>query len=623
MRLVIFDCESFYDPPSGYTLSKMTTESYIRDPRFELHGAAIKWSPDTLAQWYTEPQLRWTLKQEDWSDTLLISHHAQFDHLILSHHYDVHPKMSGCTMSMARLMLGNHIGVSLDSVRKEFGIAPKVTPYNLFVGKHWNEMSSGVQQLVAEGACDEVESKWLIFQRLMADGFPAEELDVVDSTIKMFTEPCLRADSALLARVWADEEVKKKTRLTALGFDISTEEGRKHAESQLQSADLFAKLLREHGIEPAMKEGKPLADGTPKPIYAFAKTDPFMEELLADEDDEIRALAEARLGIKSTLLQTRAETLGWMASRGFLCVYLRYAGAHTSRWGGGDGSNFQNFTSGSDINAALCSPEGFLIAAPDASQIECRLLNMMAGQHDKIEDFRDGRDPYVGVATAFYGYAVNKKEHPDERQVGKVLELQCGFGSGGPKIQHTLRIKAKIILDAAGGMKARDAYRDTHPAVVQLWKDGEMTIKRMSNWLSFDWGPMRVQCDVERGRRRIILPNGIQLIYDTLEWHKGEEDSYWRLKTRKGWVKLYGAKLVENVIQALARVVVSQAMLRLKHKGYRTVSMKHDELWILVPRDGNEERHKQLLIDELSVTPAWMPGIPLAAEAVMGERYGK
>lgn len=324
MRYVVIDIESYFD--QDYTFSKLSTEQYTRDKRFEVHGAGIKWSKDNAAIWYPERELRQVLKDEDWSDVFLISHHAHWDHLALSHHYDVHPKMSGCTLSMARLLLGNHIGVSLDSVRHHFGLAPKITPYKDFIGKHWHEMPLQVQQLIADGCCDECESIWKIFGLLMKE-FPPEELLIVSETVKMFTEPVLRADSDLLARIWEKEAREKYARLSDLGI----------AASELQSSDRFAELLRAEGIEPETKEGKPNKDGSEKRNYCFAKTDPFMEGLLEHEDDRIRALAEARIGAKSTLLQTRAETLGWMHRRGNLCVYLRMYGAHTTRWSGGDG----------------------------------------------------------------------------------------------------------------------------------------------------------------------------------------------------------------------------------------------------------------------------------------------
>ena len=168
MRFCAIDFETEFD--QDFSLSRLSTEQYIRDPRFKAHGAAIKWSKDHAAKWYDEPQLRYILSQEDWSDVFLISHHAHFDHLILSHHYSVVPGMSGCTLSMARLLLGNHISVSLDSVRAQFDMPVKRTPYNLFKGKRWNELDQPTRDLVAEGACDEVESIWKLFGILLRGG---------------------------------------------------------------------------------------------------------------------------------------------------------------------------------------------------------------------------------------------------------------------------------------------------------------------------------------------------------------------------------------------------------------------------------------------------------------------
>jgi hypothetical protein len=622
MRIVVIDFETFFTNVKDargipYSLTHHSTESYVRHEWFEAHGAAIKWNKDTPARWYDERQLREVLKSEDWSDVFLLSHHANFDHLILSHHYSVAPRMSGCTLSMARLLLGNHISVSLDSVRQQFGLPVKRTPYHLFKGKRWRELSDEIRQQVADGACDEVESIWTLFG-ILSKQFPSEEYSVVDTTIKMFTQPVLRADTELLAQIWEKEESDKSRRLADLGVSAI----------ELQSSDRFADLIRAEGIEPETKEGPERKDGSRGIIYAFAKTDYFMEELLEHENPRVRALAEARIGQKSTLMQTRAETLGWMASRGYLCVYLRYAGAHTTRWSGGDKTNFQNFKKpdpdlppdeNPNIRDAILAPEGYVLIKPDCSQIECRLLNFVAGQHDVIERFRNGEDPYVNVASAFYGYPVNKRDHPTERQCGKVLELQAGYGSGGDKIRHTLRTKtkSKILLTPEEGIKARDAYRDTHTAVVDLWKQGGRMLARLAGGPPTTWGP----CEVRN--HRIVLPNKTELIYDTLEFHRPESEEetktdwdregWWRLRTRRGWTKMYGAKLVENLIQALARVVVSQAMLRVVQMGYRVVSMEHDSLWILIPEQ-NAEEHAERCRLELCRGVPWLPGLPLDAE---------
>lgn len=590
----------------------MSTEHYIRDPRFEAHGCAVKLSPDLPAKWWDRGELPQLFSEVDWSTKAILCHHAQFDGLILSHHYGVRPRFWLDTLSMARLLLGNHLSVSLDAVRKHFGIPAKLTPYNLFRGKHWSELDSAVKKMVADGACDEVESVFRIFCLLGKD-FPREEYAIVDMVVKMFTQPVLGADVGMLRDIWRAEAVAKQARAAALAVD----------EAELRSADRFADLLRAAGVEPEVKNS-PTDPG--RQIWAFAKTDPFMESLLDHDDERVRALAEARIGAKATTLQTRAATLGGMLRRGDLCVYKHYCGAHTTRMSGGDGTNFENLKSDAEVPAgeptirrAIKAPPGWVLVKPDASQIECRLLNFVAGQDDKVEEFRQGKDPYVGVASAFAGFPVTKAEHPALRQAGKVVELQAGYQSGAAKIQGTLRIKAKIIVDLPTAERWKKGYRDTHPAVEHLWRTAGRMIARIAGGDPLAWGPSVVRDGA------VWLPNGCAMRYPDLQWHvpTDEEreklapfkwDGFWRYRSRKGWVELYGGKLVENWIQGLARVVVFQAAARIAAAGHRIVNTEHDSLWILLPGDARLEHNKQAILAEMSREPVWLPGIPLAAE---------
>ncbi len=603
LRPVIIDYETRFG--DTYTLSKMTTESYIRDSRFKAHGAAIKWQHNIPARWYDEAELRHVLKNEDWSDKWVIAHHGQFDHAISAWHYDVHPRMLGCTLAMARLLLGNHIGVSLDSVREQFGLLKKTTPYSLFRNKTWDEIDQSTRGLIGDGACDEVESIWKLFG-ILSQQFPASQYEVVDIMLRMFVEPVLQGDLDLFGQIWEAESKRKNDLLQQLAVTES---------------------LREHGVEPATKNGKDDRDGNPRSIYAFAKTDEFMKDLLEDEDPIVRTLAEARLGVKSTILQTRAETLGWMARRGPLAVYLRPYGARTTRPSGGDRSNFLNFKkidpdmpvdlTNTSIKQAIVAPEGYLLAEIDNSQIQCRLVNFLAGQDDVIERFRNGEDPYTKVASQFYGYAVNKKDHPTQRQAGKVIELQAGFGSGGEKIRATLRTKANIIITPAEGVLARDAYRDTHPAVVNLWKTGNRMIARLAGGDPLDWGPVHIRDN------RMWLPNGAPLVYDTLEYYKDDEagESYWRVKTRRGWEKIYGAKLVADLCQSLDWTLTTEAMVRISRMGYRVLSTTYDSLLLLIPKDGKEQDHLERCKAEFRRVPVWLQGIPLDCEGELSERW--
>src|ERR1700677_1033986 len=163
------DAETYFD--DTYTLKKMTTEAYIRDPRFECHGWAIKWGKDTEAKWYDDRQWREILKHEDWSQIGVICHHAQFDGLILSHHYGIKPAFWFDSLSMGRLVLGNHLSLGLDSLSKSFGLEPKSVPYDLFKGRRWCDLSNDIRISLASGACHDVELTWTIFERLLK-GFP-------------------------------------------------------------------------------------------------------------------------------------------------------------------------------------------------------------------------------------------------------------------------------------------------------------------------------------------------------------------------------------------------------------------------------------------------------------------
>jgi len=626
MRPIVIDFETYF--ADDFTLSKMSTEAYIRDPRFEIHGAAIKWQQDIPARWYDRRQLELILKQEDWSDVFLICHHTNFDGLILSRHFNVVPKMYGCTMSMARLLFASHLSVSLDSVRKELGFAPKTTPYAQFKGRHWQQMDGGLQRTLAEGCEDEVESIWQIF-KILAKNFPQEEYEVVDSLIRMFVNPVLCADTALLAELWESEAKAKQERFRGLGI----------AESDVQSSDKFQALLEAEGVEIPYKPGKN------NDIPQFAKNDDFMQELLEHDNERIRTLAEARIGAKSTLLQTRAETLGYMAQRGPLCVYLRYCGAVTLRPTGGDGANWLNFKRGSAIRRSILAPEGYLLGPVDASQIEFRVCMYLAGQNDVMELMRSGGDPYIDLASACYGETIYKPEQDDprydemiaKRGMGKQGRLMCIYGAAAKQYQRTAAAGLygpKVHMSLETAEKHVETARAMMPAVCArgvatngYWSQCDRMIARLAGGPPMEWGPFLVK------DHKLILPSGQAMIYDTLEFHRPdadeecrefERDGYWRMRVKRGWKKMWGAKLTQNICEMVSRVIVSQAMIRIKRQyGIRSLNWPYDELLLLIPDNSKAEETLELCRQEMCKTPEWLPGIPLNADASLGVRYSK
>lgn len=291
--------------------------------------------------------------------------------------------------------------------------------------------------------------------------------------------------------------------------------------------------------------------------------------------------------------------------------------------------NWQNFRRddpdnpghASPLRQAIMAPEGHVLCPIDLAQIECRILNYLAGQNDVIEKFRNKDDPYVGIASQAYGFQVTKA-HKKERGTGKQLELSCGYMAGAATIQNTARLGIygpPVIIDIETATKWRDLYRNTHPHVVAYWSTAGRMIARLAGGEPLQWGPVLIK------NKKLYGPGGTMLHYDTLEFHVDNEtgDRYWRYRTRNGWTKLYSGKLVENVVQWLARVVLSQAMLRIVARGYRIVNTTHDEVLILLKKDGHEEKHAEICAAEMRRTPDWLPGIPLDAEFSIGERYSK
>jgi DNA polymerase len=606
MEIVCLDFETYFD--KDYSLSKLTTEAYVRDPRFEPQGCAVR-GLNGHVEWFPPLQLKLFLDYIDWSRLAILTHHAQFDGLILSHLYRVKPALWLDTLSMARLVHGSDLPNSLDALAKRYGLPAKSVPYTAFRGRHWDELSGEVQRQLAEGGMHDVQLTWELFTRLVPY-VPNEELALIDMTVRMFVEPCLRGDVSKLREVEHDESARKDEMLAKL----------KVTSTELQSPERFAELLRACGIEPPTKltpAGK---------AYCFAKTDKFMKEIVLDHaDDAVRALGEARLGIRSTIEQTRAARLAAMAERGALPVYLAYAGAHTKRWAGGDKVNWQNFKRGSRIRSAICAPGGHRIVKVDKSQIECRFLNYLAGQWDVIERFRRKEDPYVAIASAAYGEQVYKPKEGDPRHdemvakrgTGKQLELSCGYGAGAATIQATAAkgtYGPPVEIDLDQAMAWRNLYRRTHKQVVTFWHKAELALSYIASGHDYDWSIFKIRDG------KLYMPNGTWLSYPGLRHGQDEYGHHWHYDSRNGRSKIWGGVLVENVIQAVSRVDMGQCMLRIAGMGYRIVLMEHDALGIVV-REESAQDDMQTLIEEMRRPPDWLPDIPLDAEASVGETY--
>lgn len=468
--LVSIDFETYYS--TTYHMDRkrkhgLTTEEYVRDPRFEVIGVGVKVGK-APSVWMEADDFRAWAARAPWPRLAVLAHHAHLEGLSLSHHYGVSPGFWLDTLSMGRALLGEGHGLSLDALAQRYGIGLKGTEVHDFKGYRRRDFTPGEWFRYGRYCNNDNELAEQLLRRMLP-GFPRAELWLIDTTIRMFSEPKLIGDLPALERTREEERARKAKLLEqvadALGVPLgSTEQRQEAARAALASNQQFAAVLKRFGVEPDTKLGKR------GETFAFAKSDDFMRGLLESEDETVRQLAEARLDTKSTLVGTRTERFIGMARRGRVPIYLKYSGAHTHRWGGGDGSNMQNLNRGGSLRAALLAPEDERLVVADSGQIEARVLAWLAGQNDTLETFRrndaksaryaaefakrapHGREPtkeeekqiarelaalgiedgdfYSDRGSAYFGRKLSKKETPVERQSAKSMELGLGFGMG-------------------------------------------------------------------------------------------------------------------------------------------------------------------------------------------------
>ena len=608
MNLITLDFETYYD--KEYSLSKMTMEAYIQDERFEVVGVAVQVG-DGAPEWFsgTHEQTQKFLDQFDWHDSLALAHNMMFDGAILAWRFGIHPKGLLDTACMARPILGAEAVTKLAVVAEHYGVGVKGTEVENALGLRRLEFSPEGLQRYGRYCKNDVAITYALFKRL-ADGFPKEELRLIDLGLRMFTDPILRLNQDVLHAHLEDVAARKARLLAACAQDKTV----------IGSNESFAALLRRLGVEPPTK----ISPKTKKTAYAFAKTDEEFTDLLEHEDERVQALVAARLGVKSTIEETRTARFVDIATRGAFPVPLRYYAAHTGRYGGTDKINLQNLKRVSKLKDAMCAPPGHLVINCDSSQIEARVLAWWAGQDDLVQAFAEGQDVYKIMASSIYGVPVTEISDA-QRQVGKVVILGSGYGLGAEGLQRVIKTMAKIDtpLDECG--RIISIYRETYPKIQDLWKEGGKVLGAMFNDRTVGFGKDGVI--VVEGKKGIRLPNGLYLHYPNLQeitlsewpWREYKYDSK-KFKTIVP-VRIYGGSLVENVTQALARIIVMWQMLEVA-KRQRVALTVHDSIVTVVP-EHNAAQEQAFIEARMRVAPEWAQGVPLNCESKIGRNYGQ
>ena len=601
MDVYTLDFETYYD--QHYSLSKLTTEEYVRDEQFEVIGLAIKKNSGSTV-WLDSPaQIKRLLSHIDFSECGILCHNTMFDGAILKWRYGVSPKIWFDTMYMSRALHGVEKSASLKAVAERYGVGIKGTEVQNAKGKHRADFTDEEIKRYGQYAKNDVDLTFQLFS-CMGVNFPRQELKLIDLSLRMFIEPTLELDLGLLQQHLEDTKARKEKLL---------EDANVTDKKDLMSNQKFAEMLREFDVEPPMK----VSPTTGKDTYAFAKSDEGFKELLEHEDDRVQTLVSARLGNKSTLEETRTDRFIGIAQRGKLPVPVRYYAAHTGRWGGADKINLQNLPSrgvnAKKLKKAIVAPEGYTIVEADSAQIEARVLAWLSEQDDLVSQFANGEDVYVKMAGRIYG-CPEEDVTKDQRFVGKTTILGAGYGMGAEKFATQLKTFGyEVSPDEA--RRIISIYRQSNFKISKLWRDAQYMVSQLTNGRAVAFGRKGV-IGVDASNKALVLPSGLPLFYEDLNYD-GSEYTY---KVRRGRNKIYGGKVIENVCQAIARCIIGEQMLKIA-KRYRVVLTVHDSIVCCV--EDNKVKEAQAFVETcMRWTPNWAKGLPVDCESGTAKSYG-
>ena len=680
MDLLTLDMECYYD--NDYTLSKMTTEEYLRDPRFEEILWSVKWN-NSESFWLLPDRFAHFVKHEvDWAATGVIHHHAHFDAARLNWGHGAKPAFIIDTLSMARNIHGAKGGNSLSALCIKHGLIEKGDYVTYAKGKHLADFTKDELHDYGRYCCNDTDRTYDLAQIFMPQ-LPEHELRLIDLEIRMFTEPVFEGDIPMLQEAVLAEKARRAELLLKCGavclpcngtgygvIDlVDGQQACKKCEGTgldkklFTSPEKFANLLRRFGVEP---ETKTAPSGQ---IYAFARTDPAMQELLEHDDADIRDLAETRIAVKSNIIESRATRYIACAQRGPMPVYLSHAGAHTLRPSGGDSMNWLNLSKHNDkrpemmvLKKSINAPEGYVVMEADSSQGEARILAYLANQLDLVEAFAQGRDVYSEHASSVYGRPVDRKKVEADfipGQIGKIGILSFGFGSGwlksatellkgalgAPPIQLTIEHMQAMQVDhtrffnnprkiqQVDQMPSRLEFNDRmiHCCVADalvtryrqkyqmicgkdgFWATCERAINAMIEgsemWFG---GPSHNLFHTEKDK--LWGPTGLWMDYKDIHRREDGEATYFNGRNR---TKVYGSLLCENIVQNFHRLVVSEQMLEIAAV-LKVALWPYDAVATVVPEAAAPMAHR-FMIETLSRSPTWAPGLPLAAEGGWGK----
>jgi DNA polymerase len=609
------DFETHYS--SEYSLRKMQNAEYVLDDRFEVIGFSLK-LPGSDTRWVSGD---FKFQQEflskiPWHRVRVIAHNARFDGSILEWRFGFKPASYLCTMVASRPHFVPYTGsMSLEKISEYLDLPPKGHTVHHMLGKHRDDLTSQELAEYGEYCKRDTDNAWAIAQELFKI-LPEDELTLIDLTLKKYLRPKLKLDGKkIVARIGELHQER-----AALAGKIQTQYG--VTQKMLASRNQFAQVLKFYGVDPPVK---PSAADPTHTTFAFAKNDPEFKELLMHSSPEVRELSQARLVFSSSQEASRLDRLLSLhnVKNSWLPCPLIYYGAHTGRFSGDENINLQNLQRGSAIRSVIVAPPGYTLIAADLAQIEARIAACLAGQDDLTQAFRDGRDVYCEFGSEIYERNITKADKR-ERQVAKVACLALNYGMGYKRFLATVH-QNNIAMEKSEAIRIVDLYRGRYCDITALWM--VMQSLASTNMIPrariYPW-----ECLVFT-HQRIILPNNMPIIYPDLamDYRQG---LYFRSRkyqaitdplTHQNGSRLWGGTILENVCQALARIIVTTAELKLSKLGLPASLQVHDELVFVVPEQVLPQAKK--VIQQVMETPVeWMPKLPINVEIKSGPDYG-
>lgn len=622
-HIVTVDYESYWDP--DFTLSKLSTSEYVRDPRFKVHCAAIKIGDGPTKVVWGHKEVGRALKKIDWKTHGFLAQNTAFDGFITAHCYGIVPCFYFDTKSMAAGLLNGVTRTGLKVLAPLYGVGVK-NDTSLQSTKGYLEIPPEWRQAFETYNKEDAEQCYGIAMEQLK-GFPERELRVIDLVIRMFCDSPLEVDIELARDGLAAELMARRSEILKSGV----------SEEELMSDEKFAvhliKLLGEDNIPTK------ISPATGKVTFAFSQTDESFIELQDHEDVRVAKLVRGRLAAKSKQAETRAYRLIEAGRDGQkLPVGYTYSAALTHRFGGTNKLNLQNLPrvnpyepKPSDaIRRSIIAPDGHVLVVVDSAQIEARVNAWLCGQYDLLEKFAKKEDVYKYMASLIYGIPVEEVTK-DQRFIGKIAVLGLGYGMGAAKFQTTLALGLMgpaVELPLAECKRIVNLYRRNNSAISGItgWGEAERMVRQMQSGNEGTAFNGLIHYDATS----VWLPNGMPIHYPQLAYNESGDLTYNTLKGRR---KLYGGKIIENLVQALARIIVvghqmieiqdSLGKVRLKKGERATICMStHDENIACVP-DRFKDMVLAKMLNIMRSPPEWCLDIPLDAEGGYDRCYSK